>query len=146
MGESDLDHPVAFDQVKSARFEKLSLIDNAILDKIRKQSETRCTASEDFQEVEKNIAKYLEQKEKKSISLQEEVFMADRKDAEDDLLKEVFEEGDEDQVVDRDFYFNEALAIAIDYAELLKTGQLAKTDPVEPQVDTPKLQAGAQTR
>ena len=146
VGESDLDHPVAFDQVKSARFEKLSLIDNAIVDKIRKQSETRCTTSEDFQEVEKNIAKYLEQKERKSISLQEDVFMADHKDAEDDLLKEVFEEGDEDQVVDRDFYFNEALAIAIDYAELLKTGQLAKTDPVEPQGDTPKLQAGAQTR
>ena len=146
VGESDLDHPVAFDQVQAAEFQKLALIDNTMLDKIREQSEIRCDASKDFQKVENNIAKYLEQKERKSVSLKEDVFMADRKDAEEDLLKEALEEEDDDQVVNRDFYFDEALAIAIDYAQFLKTGQLAKTDQAKPQGEMPKLQAGAQTR
>jgi carboxyl-terminal processing protease len=146
VGESDLDHSVAFDQVDAAPFEKLSLVDNAMLDRLRKRSEDRCKDSEDFKKVEKTIAKYLEQKDRKSVSLKEDIFMEDREDAEEDALKEAFEEDDEDQVIDRNFYFDEAMAIAIDYAQFLKNGQLATTDKPEQKLEKPKLQAGAQTR
>ena len=147
VGESDLDHSVAFDQVDSAPFEKLALIDNALLDRLRKRSKERCKDSEDFQNVEKTIAKYLEQKDRKSISLQEDIFMADRENAEEDALKEAFEDDDDDdQIIDRNFYFDEALAIALDYTQLLKNGQLANTKKPEQKSETPKLQAGAQAR
>ena len=146
VGESDLDHSVAFDQVDAAPFEKLALVDNAMLDRLRKRSEDRCKNSEDFKKVEKTIAKYLEQKDRKSVSLKEDVFMADRGDAEEDALKEALEEDDDDQVIDRNFYFDEAMAIALDYAQFLKNGQLATTDKPEQKLEKPKLQAGAQTR
>ena len=146
VGESDLDHSVAFDQVDAASFEKLALVDNAMLDRLRKRSEDRCKNSEDFKKVEKTIAKYLEQKDRKSVSLKEDVFMADRGDAEEDALKEALEEDDADQVIDRNFYFDEAMAIALDYAQFLKNGQLATTDKPEQKLEKPKLQAGAQTR
>jgi carboxyl-terminal processing protease len=147
VGESDLDHSVAFDQVDAAPFDKLMLVDNAMLNRLRKRSADRCKSSEDFQKVEKTIAKYLEQKDRKSVSLKENIFMADREDAEEDALKEAFEDDDDDdQVIDRDFYFNEAMAIALDYAQFLKNGQLATTDNPEQKSEKPKLQAGAQTR
>ncbi|MDE0940491.1 MAG: carboxy terminal-processing peptidase, partial [Pirellulales bacterium] len=98
VGESDLDHSVAFDQVDAAPFEKLALVDNAMLDRLRKRSEDRCKNSEDFKKVEKTIAKYLEQKDRKSVSLKEDVFMADRGDAEEDALKEALEEDDDDAI------------------------------------------------
>ena len=72
--------------------------------------------------------------------------MADRGDAEEDALKEALEEDDDDQVIDRNFYFDEAMAIALDYAQFLKNGQLATTDKPEQKLEKPKLQAGAQTR
>ena len=146
VGESDLDHSVAFDQVDSAPFEKLTLVDNSILDRLRKRSKERCEDSDDFQKVEKTIAKYLEQKDRKSVSLKEDIFMADREDAEEDAMKEAFEDDDDDQVIDRNFYFDEALAIALDYTQLLKNGQVANTEDPEKKSETPKLQAGVQTR
>ena len=146
VGESDLDHSVAFDQVDAAPFEKLALVDNAMLDRLRKRSADRCKSSEDFQKVEKTIAKYLEQKDRKSVSLKENIFMADREDAEEDALKEAFEEDDDDQVIDRDFYFDEVMAITLDYAQFLKNGRLATMDKPEQKSEKPKLQAGAQTR
>ena len=145
VGESDLDHSVAFDQVESAPFEKLALVDNAILERIRTRSKERRADSDDFQKVEKTIAKYLEQKDRKSVSLKEDVFMADRDDAEEDALKDAFED-DDDQVIDRNFYFDEALAIALDYTQLLKNGQFANTEDPDKKSGTPKLQAGVQTR
>ena len=74
--------------------------------------------------------------------------MADRENAEEDALKEAFEEDDDDddQIIDRNFYFDEALAIALDYTQLLKNGQFANTKKTEQKSETPKLQAGAQSR
>ena len=73
--------------------------------------------------------------------------MADRENAEEDALKEAFDDDDDDdQIIDRNFYFDEALAIALDYTQLLKNGQLANTKKPEQKLETPKLQAGAQSR
>ena len=71
--------------------------------------------------------------------------MADRDDAEEDALKDAFKD-DDDQIIDRNFYFDEALAIALDYTQLLKNGQFANTEDPEKKSETPKLQAGVQTR
>jgi carboxyl-terminal processing protease len=132
VGESDLEYAVAFDQVDAIPFQKLQLIDDPMLSQIRNRSKARRETSEDFQKVNKRIAKYQEQKERKSLSLQEEVFMAEREDleGEEEALKDALEDNDtdDDHVVKRDYYFDEALAIALDYVQLLQTGQIAATD------------------
>jgi hypothetical protein len=103
-----------------------------MLSQIRNRSKARRETSEDFQKVNKRIAKYQEQKERKSLSLQEKVFMAEREDleGEEEALKDALEDNDtdDDHVVKRDYYFDEALAIALDYVQLLQTGQIAATD------------------
>lgn len=132
VGESDLEHAVAFDQVDAAPFQKLQLVDNPMLSQIRNRSKARRETSEDFQKVKKRIAKYQEQKERKSLSLQEEVFLAEREEMEDEenALKDALEDSDtdDDHVVKRDYYFDEAMAIALDYVQLLQTGQIAATE------------------
>ena len=59
--------------------------------------------------------------------------MADRSDLEEEeeAIKKSLVESDtdnDDEVVKRDYYFDEALAIAIDYAALLETGHFAAID------------------
>ena len=133
VGESDLDYPVPFDQVDGVPFKKLQLIDPTMIGQIHDRSKQRQELSEDFQKAEKRIAKYQEQKDRKSLSLKEDVFMADRSDLdeEEEAIKKSLLESDtdnDDEVVKRDYYFDEALAIAIDYAALLETGQFAAID------------------
>ena len=130
VGESDLDWPVSFDQVDAVPFEKLQRVDPAMIGQIHNRSKQRQKSSEDFQKAVERITKYQEQKERKSISLKEDVFMAERADLEkeEDALKEALEEDetdDKDAVVKRDYYFDETMAIAIDYVQLLQTGQIA---------------------
>jgi hypothetical protein len=63
--------------------------------------------------------------------------MAERADLEkeEDALKEALEEDetdDKDAVVKRDYYFDEAMSIAIDYVQLLQTGQIAAAEKSVP--------------
>ena len=137
VGESDLDWPVAFDQVDAIPFKKLQQVDPTMIGQIQNRSKQRQQSSDDFQKAVKRIAKYQEQKERKSISLKEDVFMAERADLEkeEDALKEALEEDetdDKDAVVKRDYYFDEAMAIAIDYVQLLQTGQIAAAEKSVP--------------
>ncbi len=78
--------------------------------------------SDDFQKVEKKIARYKQLKEQKNVTLNEEKFMAERADFNSDKEEEKQFEQLEDSnrpVVKRDYYFNEALAVTLDYLQLL---------------------------
>ena len=70
----------------------------------------------------KKIAKYVEQKKLKVISLNAEKYKARREelnaDEEDKSLIE--DQLDNDDSIERDFYLDEVLAIASDYMDLLK--------------------------
>jgi len=121
VGEADLDYPLAFDQVKAADYKKLGDVDPTILDSLRRRSAERCRSSEDFQKVNKQIARYLEQKEKKYITLQETKFMEQLKDlnAEKDEVEKIDQmDNSSDNSIKRDYYLNEALAITADYLQL----------------------------
>jgi carboxyl-terminal processing protease len=137
VGESDLDWPVSFDQVNAVPFKKLQRVDPGMIGQIHNRSKQRQQSSEDFRKAGERITKYQEQKDRKSISLKEDVFMAERADLEkeEDALKEALEEDkteDDDAVVKRDYYFDEAMAIAIDYVQLLQTGQIAAAEKSAP--------------
>ena len=63
------------------------------------------------------------------VSLNEQEFLAERADLDADKeeekkLKE--QEQQEHEVIRRDFYFNEVLAVARDYAQLLEHNKIAR--------------------
>lgn len=124
IGESDLEYAREFNQVPAARYDRLGLVNDAVVTELRNRSNARIEASEDFQKVKRNIAKYLERKDRKTITLNEAKYLAEQAEVnrENEEEKAMEEQSTYNRpVVERDFYFNEALAIALDYLNLSAT-------------------------
>jgi carboxyl-terminal processing protease len=129
MGEADLDYPVAFDRVEPLRFKRFNEVSPPLVDQLRRLSEQRCTASEKFQKVVRNIVRYKEQKAKKYITLNETKFLKERADLDPDKEEEkAMDKINEANTapIKRDFYLDEVLAITTDYINCLK--QVAKAN------------------
>ena len=116
VGESDLDFPVAFDKVPRATFNSYGLVNNKLLESLRAKSQQRIAASEKFQKEVQQIAKYVEFKERNTVSLNKEKFDARRKefDAEEEDKKAIEEQINGDSEIKRDFYMEEVLDITVD--------------------------------
>ena len=128
VGESDLDFAMDFDRVRPVPHAELNMLSKPILEELRRLSAARTAESEDFQKVERRIVRYNEQKERKSITLNEEKFMSERSELEDEDEdeKELDELNELDNpVVRRDFYFDETLAVTFDYLEALRKFRVA---------------------
>jgi carboxyl-terminal processing protease len=122
VGETSLDYAMKFDHIPPVNYRRLNLVDKSVVDQLKSASKERLKESDDFKKVQRNIARYNEQKQKKRVSLNEETFLAERKElnAEREEEKEFEEQNDPNRpVVKRDYYFNEALAITTDYIKLL---------------------------
>jgi carboxyl-terminal processing protease len=130
ISEADLDYALEFDRVPASEFGKLSQVNEELIGKLKAASAARRAQSEDFAKLLRNIERYKEQKEKKTVSLNEKEFFARR--AELDADKEDEKQLDDpankqkDEVVKRDFYINEVLNITADYAKALQTSKVAK--------------------
>ena len=122
VSESDLEYPVEFDQVKKLMFPNLGLVSEAIVNALKKASEERIAQSEDFQKLSKKIDRYKEQKARKTVTLNEEKFLAERKEvnADEEEKKKMEELADKNEGIERDYYLDEVLALAADYVEMLK--------------------------
>jgi carboxyl-terminal processing protease len=123
-GESNLDHALAFDKVPAVPYKKYDLVNGQIIDRLKTDSAERRKTSEEFGKEMKKIASYNEQKKRKRVFLQEDKFMADRAELNAEKEEEkTFEEMNDPNrpVVKRDYYFNEALDITLDYLNMLKT-------------------------
>ncbi len=128
VSESDLDYAVEFDHINAARFMDYRMVAPQMVQALAKQSEGRIGKSEEFAKLQRNIERYKAQKAKKRVPLNEEEFVAQRAemDADKEEEKQLEEQAvSSDEVVKRDFYFNEVLAIAADYARLLEHNQIA---------------------
>ncbi len=122
VGEASLDYAMKFDKVDPADYAKYSLAEPGQIEELRKRSAERLAQSEDFKKVLRDIDRFNEQKERKTISLNREKFLADKGEMTPEKAEEKeFEElSDPDRpVVKRDFYFNEVLDITTDYAKQL---------------------------
>ena len=126
VGESDLDHAIAFDKVPPAAFQTSGRVTDDMLRALKERSTARIAKSEDFTKVQKDIAQYEKRKSEKTISLVESEF--DRQwnegKAAEDEEKKLEEEMDAQRrpVVKRDFYFNEAMSVTADYLNSLAGG------------------------
>jgi carboxyl-terminal processing protease len=122
VGEASLDHAMKFDKVPAAEYARYNMVTPGLLEELRKRSNARMSGSEDFQKVTADIKKFNDQKEKKSISLNREKFLAERSELTPEKQEEeTFEELNDPQrpVVKRDYYFEEVLGITTDYATML---------------------------
>jgi carboxyl-terminal processing protease len=121
VGEADLDYPVEFDRVPSASYSSYDFKNKTITDQLGQRSQTRLSESKDFQDVVRKVKKYVEQKELKTVSLNEKKFMARRKELN---AEKEDEKAIEDQIlpsneIKRNFYLDEVLRITSDYMDLL---------------------------
>lgn len=132
ISEADLDYALEFDRVPAADFNKLSLVNEELIGKLKTGSAARREKSEDFAKLLKNIDRYKEQKERKTVSINEKEFFARRAelDADKEDEKQLEDPGNKpvDEVVKRDFYFNEVMAITADYVKTLQSSKVAKTN------------------
>ena len=122
IAEADLDFPVEFDRIRRATFSPLTMINSEMIRDLQAKSATRTSASEDFTKLNGKIAKYVEQKKRKMVSLNADKFKARRKelnaDEEDKNLIE--DQLDKDDSIEREFYLDEVIKITADYMDLLK--------------------------
>ncbi|MCC7084942.1 MAG: carboxy terminal-processing peptidase [Pirellulales bacterium] len=121
VGEADLDYALKFDHVDPANFVNANQASKALLNELRNRSKARVDRSDDFKKIEKKITRYEEQKKRKAVSLNESKFMADRAELNADKEEEEeYKKLDESkgEKIKRDYYFDEAIAIAVDYLKI----------------------------
>ncbi|EAQ77975.1 periplasmic tail-specific proteinase [Blastopirellula marina DSM 3645] len=128
IGEGDLDYAIAWDKIPQAQYTLYNMVDPNLLKQLQTDVNDRIGQSEDFQKVNKNIERYVVQKNRKAVNLNEAEYLAERKEldkekTEEDTFKEDTENTDE--VVKKDFYFDEVIDVTSDYVKLLEQGRVA---------------------
>ncbi len=120
VGEEDLDYALEFDRVPAAEYNELGLVSLDVLNAVRGRSKDRIQRSEDFARRYEQIERYLSQKARKQVTLNEEKFMAQRAVFEEDRRRqrELDESGEPEDAIRRDFYMDEALDVTVDYLRL----------------------------
>ncbi len=128
VGESDLDYALEFNRVPAVSHKQYGYVNENVLQRVKALSTQRLAKSEDFIKVRDNIRRYKEQKDRKKIELNEEEFLSERAElnADEEEEKKIEELNEpSDEVVKKNFYFDETIAITRDYANLLRQKHLA---------------------
>lgn len=133
IGEADLDYPIEFDKVPAAPHQVYEMVTGDVLAQIQAKSKARRHESPDFDRVLKHIEKYREQKAKTTVTLNEQKFFDERAELnaekeEEKRFEEQLNEGVNKPVAERNFYFNEVLAITRDYVNSLGHHKVAQAD------------------
>lgn len=128
VGESDLDYAMEFDRVQPLSHDMYHMVDKQIVDGLRSMSQLRTSQADFFSRENRRIARYEEQKDAKTVTLNKDKFLAER--AELNADKE--EEGIYDDlsnpnrpVFRMDDYDKEALDITVDYLNMLGGHKIA---------------------
>jgi carboxyl-terminal processing protease len=129
VGEADLDYSLPFDRVDPAAYRPYNYVDKPICDQLSAASQQRCAASSDFQKVQRSIARYIQHKESKKVTLNEKAFMEEREELNTEKEEEKMTNPDK-LGIERDYYLNEVLAVSGDYLDLLvRGGQMRLAGP-----------------
>ena len=128
MGEADLDYALNFDKVDEVPYRKLQFVDHAMVDQLSKLSAERRKESSEFQGVVRNVARYQEQKNRKTVTLNEQKFLAEREeinaDKEEEKELEELARGNKPVFDPENFYNREVLAITVDYLQLTRLARV----------------------
>ena len=129
VSEGDLKFALDHDTVPAAAHEKYNMVPGDLLEVMRKRSADRIAKDAEFDELLQRIEMYVDQKEQDLMSVNEEKFIARRKElnAQKEEEEKELEQQLGSEVIYRDnFYNSEVLNIAHDYAEGLRKMNLAK--------------------
>ncbi|WP_145178386.1 carboxy terminal-processing peptidase [Rubripirellula lacrimiformis] len=129
VSEGDLKFALEHDRVKAARHSVYNMKPADLIGSLRQRSMTRIAADKEFGDLLRRIELYVSQKEQNTVSLDEEQFMARRKEL--DSQKEEEEETLETQLsaeeIYRDnFYNREVMNVTHDYVDGLRKQNLAQ--------------------
>ena len=127
-GEAELDYAIEFDTVPKAKYEDLGLAEQLTINSLQEKSQRRRGGVKEFNRIEEDIVRYQKLRDRKKIPLQRERYEAEKKKL--DPREEDEEKKDPDKPappvneneIKRDFYLEEVLAIAADYARTFKPG------------------------
>lgn len=127
VGEAELDYAMAFDRVEPVPHERLGLVNKEMVSRLDKKSAARRELSDGFKLLLRNIDRYRQQKSRKTVSLNEAKFMAERAElnAEKEEEKELEDLNHSKHTVfdttsAKSFYNQEVLEITLDYLEMMK--------------------------
>jgi carboxyl-terminal processing protease len=129
ISEGDLDFALKHDKIPAASHEQYGMVPRDLLESIRVRSIDRISKNKEFDELQKRIDLYVEQKELHTLSVNEEKFMARRKELnaqKEEEEKEMEQQLGTEVVYRDDFYNNEVMNIARDYVDGLKKQNLAQ--------------------
>jgi carboxyl-terminal processing protease len=128
LGESSLPNAMGFDRIAAAEHAQLGWVNHDMISSLQERSRKRIANNEEFQKIEKDIARYVERKKRKSITLNEEELRKERLD-EEQKTKDLVDNADEaadGPVFPSNAYNNEVLSVTLDYATLLRETKTAK--------------------
>ncbi len=130
LGEASLENALAFDRIPPADHATTQSVNGNIITQLGDRSKRRVGADPKMQEIQKDVERYLQRKNRKSISLNESVLRAERtqdkrEQAEADK-EDPTNRGGDAPIYPDDAYNNEVLQISLDYATVLKNPQAAQ--------------------
>ena len=133
IGEDSLDNALEFDRIPQASYSTFSsFVSDATTSQLKTRSQARIKEDEDFQKLQVAIDRYLERKNRKTVSLneavlrQEEEELEREKKEEEETLRNASGNGDKKDIFADDAYNRELLNITLDYADLLKAQQTVR--------------------
>ena len=130
LGESSLDNALEFDRIPPASHASADMASEKLISLLRDRSDRRVNADSKFQEIKKDIERYMDRKNRKTISLNESVLKAerhqDRKEQDETDKDDPSVRGSDAPIFPDDAYNNEVLQISLDYETLLRNPQAAK--------------------
>jgi len=153
VGEGDLDHAIPFDRVQPARYTAVDRVSATLVERLRERSESRVEGRKEFAKLADDVARYQRRKDEQTISLVEAEFERqwnEGKAADDEEKK--LQELDASQkrpVVRRDYWFDEAMNVTVDYlqalvrpeavAEAPRSAEVLRPTPAVPRPAVPSL-------
>ncbi len=121
VGESDLEYPVEFDRISAATYSSYGWASEEIKKALQIRSAERIKASDKFTKRIRRIEEYVRQKNLKTVSLNEEEFLARSRElrAEKEDEKAIEEQVSGNKEIMRDYFLDEVLEITSDYMKML---------------------------
>ncbi|WP_233148695.1 carboxy terminal-processing peptidase [Rhodopirellula sp. MGV] len=129
VAEGDLPYALEADRINGVRHDIYKFVPSGLLTELRQKSESRVQNNDEFLDRIRRIALFIKQKEESKVPLNEEKFLARRKqlDAQKEQEKEEINQQSDQEVFRDDFYNREVLNITGDYIEGLQRQQLVKS-------------------
>ena len=122
IAESDLDYPLEFERVNPSKYPNFEAVNPEIVAALAEASKKRVDESKEFQEEVEKIEMYRDSKLRKAIPLNRDKYFAelDKLNANKEETDKMEEIVNGDGGVKRDYYLDEVMFIARDYAQIIR--------------------------